>query len=378
MSHFYSTHNSVLDCRSDTVTEISAEMRLAMSCATTGDMLYDEDKNVAELEEILSDLFQMSCIWTPSTTMSNLIAILLLKRGIGCEILVGQTSHINVFERKNASLFGGISYKPLPDYNGRIDLDVIQSAYAAENEFFPDISALTLENTHNLCGGRVFSADYLNAVCDWVKDRNMLVHIDGARIFNASVALNTPLDVWGKHPAVYSMSISLSKGLGTSAGAALLMRGKANRKKAKYIRKSLGGTMHTGAGYLAAAGVQLLQKGYKQGIETQLKHDHAVTKQLATEISQLADYSILNPIDTNIIYLTHRKLPGALLARRLQDTGVLCSCLTPKAAVFNASNDNSSEKNASITECTPVRFVIHRGILDKDINSIIHALKSIA
>jgi len=361
-----------LDFRSDTVTEMSTEMRTAMSYAVTGDMLYNDDKNIVQLETILSELFNMECIWTPSCTMSNLIGLLMAKKSYGYEIIVGQTSHINTFERKNATYFGGIAYKVLNDEGGFMNLEDIEKVYVEENEFFPKIVAIALENTHNLAGGTAFTPQYLYSVVNWAKSRGMKVHLDGARIFNASVALDAKLSDWSLNgDGVDSISLSLSKGLGTPAGGALLVRGRKEKMRAKYIRKSLGGTMHTGAGYLAAAACSQLNKGYEDGIKYQLEQDHNLTKYFFSELKKLQEYKVLNKVQTNILYLNHSKIMSTELVKLLKEKGILCICISESGISIQNDKLNLQMNN------TPIRFVIHRGILKKNIDFVLSVLRSL-
>jgi threonine aldolase len=248
-----------IDLRSDTVTAITASQRVAMAYAVTGDMLYEDDRYVSELEHRLALWFGVDdCVWMPSCTMANLVA-LALASSRGDEIIVGATSHINALERKNAASLLGVSYAALPDSNGRLDISDLSSTLAVESEFQPHQSAIALENTHNLAGGRAFHPSYLQTVCAIAGANSLAVHVDGARIFNASVALAVPLAEWFRSAELGSMSLSLSKALGTPAGGALLVRTLDDGRRARRHRKALGGTMHTGAGYLASAALAIVQ-----------------------------------------------------------------------------------------------------------------------
>ena len=359
-----------IDLRSDTVTEMSAGMRHAMSHAVAGDMLYEMDDNVIALEEILAKLFEMNAMWVPSCTMANLIGLLLSRRSLGCEIIVGETSHINTFERKNASFVGGMSYRTLPDRHGCIQLDDLRSALVAESAFFPEQAAIALENTHNLSGGNAFNVEYFEEICGWARSNQLRVHLDGARIFNASVALNVRLASWsfsGGGPD--TLAVSLSKGLGTPAGGALLIQSPDDLERAKYIRKALGGTMHTGVGYLAAAAVEAIGPTGINASLDQLARDHYLAEWLSDGIRAIDGFSVLNGVQTNIIYFEHSTIVGPELALLLKQRGVLSTCLST-SGVFPT--------DSYIKAKAPVRFVTHRGITKSNAESILYALQRIA
>jgi threonine aldolase len=360
----------LIDLRSDTVTEMPMQDRLAMAYAITGDMLYGEDKYINTLESMFSDLFYMHGIWVPSCTMANLIAILLCRSGLASEVLVGESSHINTFERKNATFVGGIAYKPFDDIGGNISIEELNRAYVAESNFFPLQVAVALENTHNLAGGRTFMPSYLSEVCEWARQKRMRVHLDGARIFNASVRAGVPLSAWeldGDGPD--TIAISLSKGLGTPAGGLLLVRRSEERRSAEFIRKALGGTMHTGAGYLAAAVVKRLNGGFSGDVHNQIDRDHQLASMFAARLRKLPEINVVNKVETNIVYLTHSSLKGHEIVSRLQPKGILCSCLSTQGTLFG-------EEHSALNK--PVRFVFHRGIIESDVEFVIKELSCIA
>jgi len=356
-----------IDLRSDTVTEMSAEMRTALAFAVTGDMLYGDDPYVRRLEESLQELFGLSAVWMPSCTMANLVAVNLLSRGAGSELILGSTSHINVFERKNGALAGGMAYKEIRDSAGRITVKDLENAITEESEFFPQQAGVAVENTHNLAGGRAFPPDHLRRLCEIARRRGLRMHLDGARIFNASLALDVPLTAWrlsGLGPD--SLSVSLSKGLGTPAGAALLLKHTDDIPRAHRVRKALGGTMHTGAGYLAAAAVVLLRPERYAEVEAQLAADHRRAKWFADELEQIKGCQIVSPVETNIVYVA-LVIPAATAVGELRKQGILCSILSLHAV----------EATASLRDSTPLRFVFHRGILDQDVLRTVEAVRDL-
>ncbi len=361
--------SACVDLRSDTVTEMPMQDRLAMAYAVTGDMLYGEDRYINTLESVLGENFGMHGIWVPSCTMANLIALLLCRSGLASEILVGDTSHINTFERKNATFVGGIAYKNFDDTAGNVTLEELDRVHVVESNFFPLQVAIALENTHNLAGGRTFAPSYLRTICEWARQKKMRVHLDGARIFNASVRVDVPLSAWsleGEGPD--TIAISLSKGLGTPAGGLILVRRREERRSAEFMRKALGGTMHTGAGYLAAAVAQRLEGGFSGGARNQILRDHQLAAIFAARAGALSSIDIVNKVETNIVYLTHRSLHGHEVVSRLHSRQILCSCLSTQGTLFGEER---------FTRNTPVRFVFHRGIVERDIDTVIRELSQI-
>lgn len=348
----------LIDLRSDTVTEMTPAMRMAMAYAVTGDMLYDDDAHVNDLEAEIGSRFGMRAIWMPSCTMANLIALVLCNKGPGCEVIVGASSHINVFERRNAVMVGGLAYKPIGDAGGRFELTDFQQSLVDESDFFPRQTAVALENTHNLAGGAASTSEQLLRIYRVAKSRELRIHLDGARIFNASVATGEPLSVWGGDDiGPDSIAVSLSKALGTPAGAVLLVRSREDARRAKRVRKALGGTMHTGAGYLAAAAlVAVRQAGYAE-IEVQIGQDHQRAQSFAASVALSNRCRILNRVDTNIVYVLVDGMSAKDVVARLRKAGILCSVLTIAGVRRVASN----------VVDVPVRFVFHRGIVDADV-----------
>lgn len=355
--------NLSVDLRSDTVTRATSAMRFSMSFATTDDMLYRCDDNLNKLECLLSDLFGMTAVWMPSCTMANLVALLICSTRPGAEIILGEQSHINIFERKNAASYGGFGYLPLPDRHGRIDVDQIAEALVFENEFFARKVCLCLENTHNLSGGLAFPKEYLASVCDLSRSQGVRVHIDGARIFNASVFCGEKLNAWAMDVGPQSMSISLSKALGTPAGGALLLQSSDESELARRIRKSLGGTMHTGAGYLAAAAVAVLGGDYYEKVVPQISRDHLLAKNFASELSNISGCQIVNDVQTNIVYASVQGKSPTEVMEILKKEKIYCSILSPS---FVGVSAKGATKNGA-----PVRFVFHRGITAVDVERVI-------
>ena len=202
--------DKIIDLRSDTVTLPSDAMRTAIVSANLGDDVFGEDPTVNKLEGIAANMLGKDAgLLVPSGTMGNLISIL-VHCPRGTEIILGDKAHTFVFEAGGISAFGGIHSRQLKNQpDGIIKISDIQSAIRVDNIHFPKTSAIALENTHNLCNGSPLSPDYIKDVAQIAHDNDMKLHIDGARIFNAAVALD--LDVKDLVADSDSITFCLSK-----------------------------------------------------------------------------------------------------------------------------------------------------------------------
>lgn len=263
----------VIDLRSDTVTHPTLEMRKAMSEAEVGDDVYGEDPTINRLESMSAERMGMEdALFTTSGTQSNLIAVL-THTARGDEIIAGNFAHIFLNEVGGASALGGVVMHTIPnDSFGRLDADDIERTIRRDNIHFPKTTLLCLENTHNQCGGAVLDVDYTNKTCNLAHTHGLRVHLDGARIFNASVALGVPVRVLTENAD--SVSFCLSKGLSAPVGS-LLCGSSDFVKRARKFRKMLGGGMRQ-AGIIAAAGIVALET-----MVDLLAEDHANAKRLA-------------------------------------------------------------------------------------------------
>src|ERR1035437_4457160 len=183
----------IIDLRSDTVTLPTDEMRKAMFTAEVGDDVYGEDPTINRLEALAAQkLGKEAALFTVSGTMSNLIAVLTHTRH-GNEIILGSGAHIFQHEVGGASALGGVVLHTVPnDGQGRLSPDDVEKAIRTKNIHYPESTLLCLENTHNGCGGAVLTAQYTSDICALAHSHGLKVHLDGARIFNAAVALGVP------------------------------------------------------------------------------------------------------------------------------------------------------------------------------------------
>jgi threonine aldolase len=285
---------NVIDLRSDTVTHPTAEMRRAMFEAEVGDDVYGEDPTINRLEELAAEkMAKEAALFTVSGTMGNLTAVLTHTHR-GDEIILGSEAHIFWYEVGGASALGCVIIHTVPnDKQGRMSLDDIEGAIRGQNIHYPVTTLLCLENTHNRCGGAVLTVDYTKKACQLAHGKGLRVHLDGARIFNAAVALGVPAARLVKDAD--SVSFCLSKGLSAPVGS-LLCGNKAFIEKARKTRKMLGGGMRQ-AGVLAAAGIVALETMIER-----LAEDHINARRLAMGLSRIKGIQIdQKNVPTNIV-----------------------------------------------------------------------------
>jgi len=268
-----------IDLRSDTVTRPTPEMMEAIANAQVGDDVFEEDPTVNRLQEIAAiKLGKDASLFIPSGTMGNLVAML-THCNRGEEIIVGDKAHIFRWEGGNVAALGGIHPYVLHNQSdGTLALDDIEAAVRAEDVHLPRSKTICLENTHNNCGGVAIAPEYFAAVRQIADRHNMTVHLDGARLFNAGVALNISVTEFTRH--VDSVMVCLSKGLCAPVGS-VLAGPREFIYKARKIRKMLGGGMRQ-AGILAAAGIVSLEK-----MVDRLAEDHANAARLRQSLLEI-------------------------------------------------------------------------------------------
>ncbi|MCX7995126.1 MAG: low-specificity L-threonine aldolase [candidate division WOR-3 bacterium] len=340
----------IIDLRSDTVTLPTPRMRKAIFDAELGDDVFEEDPTVRRLENIAAEIMgKESALLVTSGTMGNLVSILTHCRR-GDEVILGDLSHTFLNEVGGISALGGIhphTVKNLED--GTMDLSEIESAIRSDNIHYPRTRLICIENTHNRCYGSPLSVKYTNEVCDLARKYNLKVHLDGARIFNAAVALN--VDVKDLTRNVDSLSFCLSKGLSAPVGSVVC--GTAEFiKEARRYRKMLGGGMRQ-AGIIAAAGIVALED-----MIPRIKEDHDNARLLAEGISQIPELCIdLDKVKTNIVYfdLATDKISSEELLKRMNEKGIK----------FLSTGPNR------------FRMVTHYGITQEDIRITVETLKKV-
>jgi len=306
----------IVDLRSDTITLPTEEMRQAMYEAGLGDDVFGEDPTVNRLEKLAAQMMgKEAALFTPSGTMSNLIAVLTHTRP-GNEILLGSEAHMFWYEVGGASTLGGVVMRTVPnDQDGTLNPGAVEQAIRPKNIHHPQTTLLCLENTHNRCGGTVLTLDYTSAIVGLAHQNGLQVHLDGARIFNAAVALDVPVSELAS--PVDSVCFCISKSLSAPVGS-LLCGNQEFMEKARKWRKMLGGGMRQ-AGVIAAAGIVALQK-----MVNRLAEDHATAQRLASGLAQVPGVTIQpREVQTNIvIFESPATIPGAEFVQRLDAQGV--------------------------------------------------------
>jgi len=285
-----------IDLRSDTVTKPTPEMREAMAEAEVGDDVYGDDPTVNHLQEIAAEMMgKEAALFVPSGTMGNLLALLVHCQR-GDEVIVGNQSHIYLNEAGGMSALGGVQACPIQNQSdGTLALEDILASIRTEDVHHPITHLVCLENTQNICGGIPLTPAYTRQVADLAHQNNLVLHIDGARIFNAAVAQNVSVkDLVG---SADSVMFCLSKGLVAPIGSLLVGTYKFIGR-ARHIRKMLGGGMRQ-VGVVAAAGIISLER-----MVNRLGDDHIRAKKLADGLRQVKGLVVDQDSPyTNMVYL---------------------------------------------------------------------------
>ncbi len=284
-----------VDLRSDTVTLPSPAMREAMYHAKVGDDVCGEDPTVNHLQEMAAErLGKEAALFVVSGTMGNLVA-LLAHCGRGDGAIMGDQSHTFLNEAGGASVLGGVYMRAVPNrVDGTIDPDVLEKAIPSEDIHHPCVRLVCLENTHNYCGGVSLDPQYTATIADLAQRHGLNLHIDGARIFNAALALG--VRVRDLAAPADSVMFCLSKGLSCPVGS-MLCGSTAFIDRARRMRKLVGGGMRQ-AGVIAAAGIVALEEMVER-----LQEDHDTARLLAEGIAQIPGLSLdLRTVQTNIVF----------------------------------------------------------------------------
>jgi threonine aldolase len=306
---------STIDLRSDTVTQPTAAMRRAMAEAVVGDDVFGEDPTVRRLEEIGAErLGKQAALFVASGTMANLVCQL-THCGRGAEMLLGDQAHIFYYEQGGSAALGGIHPRIVPNKpDGTMDLNALEAAIRPDDAHFPKSRLIALENTHNRCSGTPLTVEYTDAVGKLARRHDMALHIDGARIFNAAVALGVSAAQLAA-PAD-SVSCCLSKGLCAPVGS-LVCGTRAFIATARRNRKVIGGGTRQ-AGIIAAAGIVAITE-----MVDRLAEDHVNARKLAESLGAIQGLSVdLDRVSTNIVYIELDRLSPQEVIARLAETGV--------------------------------------------------------
>src|SRR6478672_162411 len=271
----------MIDLRSDTVTKPSDAMRKAMASAEVGDDVFGDDPTVNKLQERAAEVFEKeAALWVPTGCMGNELAVKVHTRP-GQEIITEDRGHILNYEVGAAAVISGVTIRAVRsiDGSGHLSWDEVRPAIKLDVPYYQSATGLIcLENTHNFAGGSVMTPEACTDVCEKAHEVGLPVHMDGARIFNAAVALNTSVPALTRH--CDSVMFTLSKGLGAPAGS-ILCGTRAFIDEARVWRKRLGGGMRQ-VGILAAAGLIALEDG-----PDRLHEDHVNARRLAEGIANI-------------------------------------------------------------------------------------------
>ncbi len=337
----------LVDFRSDTLTQPTEGMLEAMRQAVTGDDVFNEDPTVNKLEFMMADIFGMeAALYCPTGTMSNQVAIKVHTQP-GDEVICERTAHVYQYEGGGIAVNAGCQVKLIDGNYGRITAQQVAEAINPEDVHKPISKLVCLENTANRGGGSCYELEEIlkiRKVCD---EHNLILHLDGARLFNALVAKREKPAPYGA--AFHSISVCLNKGLGCPIGS-LLIGQKSFIKKARRVRKVFGGGMRQ-AGYMAATGIYALENHVHR-----LTEDHARARQMAAAISKKDFCAQLFPVQTNILIF---ELNPSYTSKQITET--------------------FRQHNIHLIAMTPsqIRIVLHLGITQEMVDYAIDIIEKI-
>lgn len=327
-----------IDLKSDTVTRPSQGMRKAMAEAEVGDDVYHEDPTVHRLEEKGASLTgKEAALYLTSGTMGNIVA-LLTHCCRGDAAIVGADSHILNYEGGGLAALGGILPLAADDSSGIIPPEEVVRFCKPSNVHFAPVTLLCLENTHNRCGGLALSPEEMEKTADQARKCGLLVHLDGARVFNAAAAWDVGVDAYGT--LVDSVQICLSKGLGAPVGS-LLCGTREFVERARFWRKKVGGGLRQ-AGIIAAAGLYAFEHNLPR-----LKEDHENAALLGSLLAEGGIEVERNAKPTNMVYFRIPVSVSETLPRRCAARGVLFNAAGPGRVRLVTHLDVSREQAAA-------------------------------
>lgn len=329
-------YSKMIDLRSDTVTKPTLRMREAMAKAEVGDDVYGEDPTLNLLEEKSAEMLgKEAAIFVPSGTMGNQIAIK-CHTSMGDEVVVESSSHIYNYELGAMSALSGTLPRVIEGRNGFFNEEQLLNSIRPKIYYLPKTVLLCLENTHNMAGGRCLSLERAESLCQIAKENGMKTHLDGARIFNAAIALKATAKNIAK--PFDSVMFCISKGLSAPVGS-LLVGSKGFIEKARVYRKMFGGGMRQ-AGVLAACGLVAFEE-----VLPKLWEDHEKAKKLAISISKNPLFDVdLSSVETNIFMVKTKKSGSAkIVVEKLKEKGILVSSINQSTIRVVTHKDVSFE-----------------------------------
>ena len=314
----------LIDLRSDTVTRPTVGMRAAMNAAELGDDVFREDPTVNRLEERVAELLgKEAALFVPSGTMSNQIAIKAHTLP-GDELLCEANNHIYLYEAGGPAVLSGVTCRTIDGDHGILDVTQLDGKVRPINDHSVRTKLVCLENTHNRGGGRIYPLEKVQAISEWARRNGLLMHLDGARLWNAIVATGIAAREWAKH--FDTVSVCFSKGLGAPVGSALAGP-KAVIAKARRTRKLFGGGMRQ-AGIIAAGCLYALDHNVER-----LADDHRNAQVIAQAIADTPGLTLEPPeVDTNLVWFRIDPAVGNAkdITARLKQNGVLVHAAGPQ------------------------------------------------
>jgi len=306
-----------IDLRSDTVTKPSKEMRKAMAEAEVGDDVLGDDPTVKRLEQMVARLLgKEEALFVPSGTMGNQVCLRALTSP-GDEVILDVNSHIYNYEVGAASALSGLQLHPLKGERGILKAEQVLEEIRPENIHHPPTALIILENTHNRAGGTIYPLEKIQEIHRVAKEHNIKMHLDGARLWNASVTTGIPLNEYSEY--FDSVSVCLSKGIGAPIGS--VVSGSAEFiKKARKNRKMFGGGMRQ-VGIIAAAGIYAIENNINR-----LAEDHKNARILAESLAKIKGiYIDLESVQTNMVILEieDKQKDANWLVEKLKENGIL-------------------------------------------------------
>jgi len=337
----------MIDLRSDTVTKPTAGMREALARAEVGDDVYGEDPTVNRLQEKAAEMLGMeAALFVPSGTMGNQIAVKVHTRP-GDEVILEADSHIFNYEMGMIAAFSGVLARPLATERGVLSVEAVAGAIRPEIYYLAQTGLICLENTHNRKSGAIYPLEAARELLEFAHSKNIPVHLDGARIFNAAVASGIPVNELVR--GFDSVMFCLSKGLGAPVGS-LVVGPQAFIEEARRVRKMLGGGMRQ-AGILAAAGLYALEHHVER-----LAEDHEHARLIHDNLKEFEpELLTLEPVETNIVIFSLKRMAAEELAARLRERGILIHAIGPQR----------------------VRLVTHLDVRREDVLETIKAFKEV-
>lgn len=337
----------IIDYRSDTVTKPTAEMQAAMFAAPVGDDVFGEDPSINKLESLAAEMFGMEgALFCPSGTMTNQVAIKCHTQP-GDEVICDVSSHIYQYEGGGIALNAGAQVKLIHGDRGLVTAEQVAASINADDVHKARTSLVSLENTSNRGGGSCYHFEEIRRIRQVCDENSLILHLDGARLFNAIVAKKESPGMYGG--VFHSISICLSKSLGCPVGS-LVLGSAGFIKKARRVRKVFGGGMRQ-AGYLAAAGIYALQNHVQR-----LEEDHRHAAMLAEALQEKDFVETVLPVETNIIIFSVKgRFDSKTLVARMKEENILWHTISP----------------------TQVRIVTHLDVSPEMIERTIDVIKSL-